>query len=872
MMRRLRSYVPGRAPTAAPSRGRRLRATIATLVLGLAAGLALVALAMIVIGVLLRHDMRWVADNWQDYDVRAATRADALSEVRANLGFGGVANQFREYQASGSEVALAALARSLTLARANLQTYVDVAPTTPAEGQAVADIVATLDALEARLPEVAAQRAAGVPVSVIRDQTGVDITAAVAGLDVLSTALSRDRVALTETTVEGIDRLRHLMTWGGAIVGLLVLALATAAVWVTRQRIIRPLARLVAESRLLAHRHLDQRFVWEPGDELGLLGQSLENSRAALQGLFAEIDEKTDRLTESEQRYAMAAAAANDGLWDWDGVADRSYRSQRFNQLLGLDDGVAASIPAILRSCVHADDRARVDAAWCRVMDGAAGAGDSLEIEFRLPATAAAETWILLRGIVARDAAGRVVRAAGSASDISDRKSFEARLVYQATHDHLTGLSNRAFLVEWLRRRFQIREGSRQGALALLFLDLDGFKLLNDSLGHGVGDALLVAVGQRVGETLGSNQFLARLGGDEFVVVVETPGSADGASGALAAALDCAERIETALKRPFLVNGMELTTSTSIGLAVDDGQVSDADSLLRDADIALYRAKDHGRARTEVFNAALREAVLVRHRLQTELGRAIDSGEIFLAYQPIVALDSRVITGFEALVRWRHPELGLISPATFIPIAEETGQILPLGRFVLETAVATLADWRRLVPADRLLSVNVNLSARQIWDERYIAALLEFLGDGHAEGLKIEVTESMTMTNPDMALAMFRRFHALGVSLCIDDFGTGYSSLSSLARFPFDVLKIDKSFVTGLPESPEQRRLVRGIVNLAHDLGLSVVGEGIETEAEWRCLSESACDFGQGYLFSRPVERAVATALLSEGVGPGVTE
>jgi EAL domain-containing protein (putative c-di-GMP-specific phosphodiesterase class I) len=296
---------------------------------------------------------------------------------------------------------------------------------------------------------------------------------------------------------------------------------------------------------------------------------------------------------------------------------------------------------------------------------------------------------------------------------------------------------------------------------------------------------------------------------------------------------------------------MELRTSASIGVAIDDGLAADPVSLLRDADIALYRAKEHGRSRTEVFTTALRDAILIRHRLQTDLTRAIETKEVFLLYQPILALSGGGLIGFEALVRWRHPELGLIGPDRFIPIAEETGQILPLGRFVLEEAVSSLKRWR--AQSGLPITVNVNLSARQMWDPAYVEDMLTWLAETGVEGLKIEVTESMTMSDPDRALAILGRFHDLGIPLCMDDFGTGYSSLSYLGRFPFDVLKIDKSFVRDLAPDSGRARLVRGIVNLAHDLGLDVVGEGVETAEEQAILTGLGCDYAQGYLFARPL-------------------
>ena len=434
---------------------------------------------------------------------------------------------------------------------------------------------------------------------------------------------------------------------------------------------------------------------------------------------------------------------------------------------------------------------------------------------------------------------------------LAENEEKTRRLAHQATHDPLTGLANRAKLIEWLGDRLA---GGQQSALALLFLDLDGFKMINDSLGHSIGDRLLIAVGERLTALGRAGERVVRLGGDEFVVIVDL---ADGQKSAD----ETARRIEQAFASPFPVEGMELSISTSIGIAVDDGHASTAEDLLRDADIALYRAKEAGRGRTEVFDVALREAVLVRHRLHSDLDRAIDHQEIFVVYQPILRLREQKLAGFESLIRWRHPELGPISPAQFVPIAEETGGIIRLGRHVLDSAARDIALLRE--QSGLPLTCNVNFSPRQMWDESHVADILERLARPDYAGLKIEVTESMAMTNPDSAREILMRFHALGVPLCIDDFGTGYSSLSYLGRFPFSVLKLDKSFIAGLAEgSGEQARLVKGVINLAHDLGLEVVAEGIEVEEERRLLTEMGCDYGQGYLFAKPLPLSEAVAYI----------
>ena len=856
------SGVIGSGPQAIPGANRRTL-TIARSALLLAAALVVCLAVMLAVGLQLMRGMDAVADGWRDYDLQAATKSDALSEVRGHLGLGGVIDHFREGTQTGpgdhSVGDHAALDRSLALARANLAIYRDMVTPSEDEARAIAAIAAFLDAIQVQMEDPAA----AIPPEAF-DACRRD---AVKGLAALNSHLSAQRARLTAATLTDIEALQRLMAVGGGIIAVLVLALAGAAVWFTRSRIVGPLGRLVEDARRLARRDLDRPFRgWgrRTGsgfrhDELGLLGRSLEDSRAALRDLFTAIEEKTRRLGESERRYAMAAAATNDGLWDWDLESGDFYLSPRLRQMLRLpaDDGEPGL--STLLAHIHPDDRHAVLAAIRQGEHGADGA--SFDVEFRvLPPDRRRQEetereegtrWLHLHGIVAAGPDGRVARLAGSAADVSDRKSYEARLVHQATHDFLTGLPNRAYLIRWLRER-QGAEDTGRSDLALLFLDLDGFKVFNDSLGHAVGDRVLVATAERIAGLLEAGEFVTRLGGDEFVVAI--PAGQE-------AAIARAQALETAFQRPLCAGGMELRVGLSIGLAVDDGTSHDPDSLLRDADIALYRAKEHGKGRTVLFDASLREAILIRSRLQRDLTPSLEAGDIFLVYQPIVSLPDGRLTGFEALVRWRHPDLGLVSPAQFIPIAEETGQILPLGRHVLERAVEQLARWRGMA-GGAALTVNVNLSARQMWDERYVDDMLAYLADGRAGGLKVEVTESMTVADHDQAHAILERFHALGVALCMDDFGTGYSSLSHLGRLPFDVVKIDKSFVSALGSDPRQESLLRGIVELAHRIGLEVVAEGVETEEERAVLTRIGCDYAQGYLFARPLSVADAEALL----------
>jgi len=508
----------------------------------------------------------------------------------------------------------------------------------------------------------------------------------------------------------------------------------------------------------------------------------------------------------------------------------------RLRQLALIGGGAGALLMGLVTASVVWASRRRVVAPLERLVgDSRRLAALQLEDSFDWPSTD--ELGELGRTL---DGARRNLREL-----LAENEEKTRRLAHQATHDPLTGLPNRAKLIEWLGDRLA---GGQASALALLFLDLDSFKTINDSLGHSIGDKLLIAVGNRVAGLLQPGERVVRLGGDEFVVIVDLAG------GQQAAATATATRLEAAFASPFPIDGMELSITTSIGVAIDDGHAASAEDLLRDADIALYRAKEAGRGRTEIFDVALREAVLVRHRLHNDLDRAIEHQEIFVVYQPIIRMRENSLAGFEALIRWRHPELGPISPVQFIPIAEETGGIIKLGRHVLDSAARDQSG----LP----LTCNVNFSPRQMWDESHVVEMLERLARPDYAGIKIEVTESLAMSNPEIAREILQRFADLGVPLCIDDFGTGYSSLSYLGRFPFSVLKLDKSFITGITSSADQARLVKGVINLSHDLGLEVVAEGIELEDERHLLAAMGCDYGQGYLFAKPLPLSEALAFI----------
>jgi diguanylate cyclase (GGDEF)-like protein len=450
---------------------------------------------------------------------------------------------------------------------------------------------------------------------------------------------------------------------------------------------------------------------------------------------------------------------------------------------------------------------------------------------------------------------GRTYGFSAFIHDISERKRLEAELTHQALHDPLTGHANRTLFLD--RMAHALSRGERNGdPTTVLFLDLDGFKTVNDSLGHGVGDQLLCAVGERLNDCVRPSDTIARLGGDEFAVLLEETGIDIGT--------EVAGRITETLSSPFLVEGRQVAARASIGIASGPAGKRTADELLRDADLAMYHAKRLGKARHAVFEASMHTAALERLELEADLARAITSGEMLVHYQPIVRLADGSLTGVEALVRWNRPGRGLVSPQEFIPVAEESDLIVKIGRQVLEDACRQAGAWCSGHRPTSPLQLSVNLSARQLVDPGLVADVEGALSRSGFDPtlLVMEITESILMEQSDRAMVSIAALKSLGVRLAIDDFGTGYSSLSYLRRFPVDVLKIDKTFIAALVGGPEDAALPRAIIRLAQTLQLVTVAEGIETADQLARLQELGCDFGQGYLFSRPLPADAMTAWL----------
>jgi diguanylate cyclase (GGDEF)-like protein len=447
-----------------------------------------------------------------------------------------------------------------------------------------------------------------------------------------------------------------------------------------------------------------------------------------------------------------------------------------------------------------------------------------------------------------------------SFTDISELKEAERQIYFQAFHDTLTQLPNRALFVEHLTMAIKRTRRRPDYHFAVIYLDIDRFKLVNDSLGHSAGDDLLMAFAERIRDSLREIDILARLGGDEFVILLEDIEASD-------YAVAIAERLQIALRKPFRIHGKEVFAPASFGVVLNTQDYELPEAIIRDADAAMYHAKESGRSQVKLFDRKLHEKALHLLQQETDLRNAIHKSQFENHYQPIVRLDTASVVGFEALIRWPHPELGMVYPGAFISTAEETGLIIPITRYTLEQACRDLKDWQRILKGALELTVSVNLSSRHFLQPSLLNDLKDAL-DASAlppHLLKLEITETALMVDSDETMRLAQRLKEFGIRLVIDDFGTGYSSLSYLQRLPIDTLKIDRSFISKIIEKPEgNRNIVEAIVSLAHKLGMTVVAEGIETPEQYAILLDMACELGQGYLFSPPIPKTQADQLVDQ--------
>jgi diguanylate cyclase (GGDEF)-like protein/PAS domain S-box-containing protein len=487
------------------------------------------------------------------------------------------------------------------------------------------------------------------------------------------------------------------------------------------------------------------------------------------------------------------------------------------------------------------------------------GAIPSLQLEQRYFHKKGQLRWVLLSVTTVNDAQNHAANLIFQMQDISDRKQAEKKLVHDAFHDALTGLPNRMFFMDQLKQSLQRAKRTNDVPFAVLFLDFDRFKIINDSFGHMIGDQLLIAIAERLRSSVRPRDTVARLGGDEFTILLDSLKSPDDA-------IDMARRLLSNLSEHFKLPDREVFITASIGVALSTAGYEHAEEVLRDADTAMYRAKSLGRARYEIFDKGMNATTATDlPQIEMDLWRALERDELTLDYQPIVSLRTGRIAGFEALLRWLHPSRGMVSPLDFISVAEETGLIIPIGQWVLNKACQQTREWQKLYPQTPPLQISVNLSPKQFMQRDLIDQISLALDRGGLSpaSLKVEITEGMVMQNVESTMQMLGQLQALGVAISLDDFGTGYSSLSYLHRFPISTLKIDQSFVSSMSNNQESLEIVRTILGLARNLKMEVIAEGVETLEQARELKAMNCEYGQGFYFSRALNVEGAVGLLS---------
>jgi len=554
------------------------------------------------------------------------------------------------------------------------------------------------------------------------------------------------------------------------------------------------------------------------------------------------------------ERKALAIIGAGDVVWDWDVVRDNITVSADAERALGLEPGALDGPARDWLVFIHPADRDRFRATLDAVVEQRRG---RVDLEFRLRAQQGHHVWYRLRARPVVGSDGEVLRCVGTLVDVTELKTAEERLLHDAVHDNLTGLPNRQLFLDRLETAMTRARTEELGRPVVLLIDLDRFKQVNDSVGLSVGDSVLLTVARRLARLLKPQDTLARISGDQFGVILLSETEPERARA-------LADQLRKAIRAPIGFGDREIFVTASIGMVAMDARHREREDLLKDCEIAMYHAKRMGMDRLETFRPAMRAYATDRLSLETDLRRALERDEIRVLYQPIVRLDNKSIVGFEALLRWDHPRHGRLAPKEFIAIAEETGLILELGAFVLERTARHLLGWQQALPNAASIFASVNVSSRQLLRNDLINDLKAVLArHAIARGsIKLEVTESLVMENPEYATQVLTRLRELGAGLSLDDFGTGYSSLAYLQRFPFDTLKIDQSFLRGNARG-QRPVILRSIVALAHDLGMDVVAEGAETEADAAELARLGCEFAQGFLFGAPVPPEEALKLLT---------
>jgi diguanylate cyclase (GGDEF)-like protein/PAS domain S-box-containing protein len=556
---------------------------------------------------------------------------------------------------------------------------------------------------------------------------------------------------------------------------------------------------------------------------------------------------------EDAERRSLALIGAGDIVWDWDVGRDHIFTGSEAEAILGLRRGALEGHARDWLEVLHPGDRDRFKATLDTAVELRRG---RIAQDFRLRSEDGHYRWFHLRARPVLGSDGEVLRCVGTLLDVTEERNAEERLLHDAVHDNLTGLPNRQLFVDRLRAAILRTNAENASRPSVFILDIDRFKQVNDEFGLAVGDSILLTVARRLARLLKPQDTLARVTGDQFTFLIISESQPERIAA-------FAESIRRTLRAPITIGEREISLAASLGISMHDGKQNEAEEMIKDAEIGMYHAKRLGGDRIEAFRPALRQHGSDLASLEADLRRALGREEIKVLFQPIVRLEDKTIAGFEALTRWDHPSLGRIPPSDFIPIAERTGLIIPLGLFVLDRTARQLADWQEGLGRSASLFASVNVSSRQLLRHDLINDVKSVLVRSSLRrgSLKLEITESLVMENPEYAAQVLARIRELGAGLSLDDFGTGYSSLSYLQRFPFDTIKIDQTFVRG-NGAGDRRVILRSIISLAHDLDMDVVAEGAESEADELELYDLGCEYVQGFLYGQPMTAQEASRLI----------
>jgi len=560
-------------------------------------------------------------------------------------------------------------------------------------------------------------------------------------------------------------------------------------------------------------------------------------------------------LQVSEERYSLVARGANDGLWDWDYSDNQVYFSPRWKSMLGFTEAAIGSHPEEWLDRIHPDDKSVVVAD----LDAhKAGKTSHFECEYRMKNSEGIYRWMMCRSLAVRNEDNVAYRMTGSQTDITERKQAEEKLMFDAVHDALTGLPNRILFLDRLSHCIELSARRKSYRFSVLYLDLNRFKIVNDTLGHLLGDRLLVEVGLRLKRAIRKGDTLSRLGGDEFAILCED-------SDDISVATSLAERIQKELLRPIDLDGQNVVVGCSIGITESSIGYKRPEDMLRDADTAMYRAKVRTGSIYEIFDMTMHQQAMNVLQIESDLRLALENGQFEVFYQPIVEIEEDVVSGFEALIRWNHPKLGMLLPEKFIDVAIESRLIVPLGRWVLSRACRQMQAWKEQWEEARDWTISVNLSAPELAQPDLVATLFDCIAkSGLApEFLKLEITETSLIKNSSHALETMNTLRTRGIQLSIDDFGTGHSSFSYLHDFPFDELKIDRTFISELDNRADKQKIVNAIVSLAHNLDMTVVAEGSASGAIYENLRDASCEYAQGFSIMEPRRASEITQFIA---------